>query len=47
MLDNMRISRRRLLTAMALSPLLLKMNTARAAAVDPHILWRWSGCRSS
>ncbi|MDU2881034.1 MAG: Fe(3+)-hydroxamate ABC transporter substrate-binding protein FhuD, partial [Enterobacter sp.] len=36
MLDNMRISRRRLLTAMALSPLLLKMNTARAAAVDPH-----------
>ena len=35
MLDNMRISRRRLLTAMALSPLLLKMNTARAAAIDP------------
>ena len=36
MLNNTRISRRRLLTAMALSPLLLKMNTARAAAVDPH-----------
>ncbi|KNC92411.1 Fe(3+)-hydroxamate ABC transporter substrate-binding protein FhuD [Trabulsiella odontotermitis] len=30
------ISRRRLLTAMALSPLLLKMNSARAASVDPH-----------
>lgn len=29
------ISRRRLLTAMALSPLLLKMGTARAAAIDP------------
>jgi iron complex transport system substrate-binding protein len=37
MLDNM-ISRRRLLTAMALSPLLLKMNTARAAAVDRSIV---------
>lgn len=32
----MLISRRRLLTAMALSPLLLKMNDARAALVDPH-----------
>nr|WP_318382908.1 Fe(3+)-hydroxamate ABC transporter substrate-binding protein FhuD [uncultured Enterobacter sp.] len=30
------ISRRRLLTAMALSPLLLKMGTARAASIDPH-----------
>ena len=30
------ISRRRLLTAMALSPLLLKMGTARAAAINPH-----------
>ena len=30
------MSRRRLLMAMALSPLLLKMNTARAAAIDPH-----------
>jgi iron complex transport system substrate-binding protein len=30
------ISRRRLLTAMALSPLLWQMNTARAAAVDPQ-----------
>nr|WP_318369494.1 Fe(3+)-hydroxamate ABC transporter substrate-binding protein FhuD [Enterobacter sp.] len=30
------ISRRRLLTAMALSPLLLNMGTARAARVDPH-----------
>jgi hypothetical protein len=41
------ISRRRLLTAMALSPLLLKMNTARAAASIRTVLWRWSGCRSS
>lgn len=30
------ISRRRLLTAMALSPLLWKMNPARAAAIDPQ-----------
>lgn len=30
------ISRRRLLTAMALSPLLWQMNTARAAAIDPN-----------
>ena len=30
------LSRRRLLTAMALSPLLWQMNTARAAAVDPQ-----------
>lgn len=30
------ISRRRLLTAMALSPLLWKMGTAHAATVDPH-----------
>lgn len=30
------ISRRRLLTAMALSPLLLKMGPARAAAINPH-----------
>jgi len=30
------ISRRRLLTAMALSPLLLKMGTAHAAAINPH-----------
>ncbi len=30
------ISRRRLLTAMALSPLLWKMNTAQAAAIDPQ-----------
>lgn len=30
------ISRRRLLTAMALSPLLWQMKSARAAAVDPH-----------
>ncbi|HHU7310777.1 TPA: Fe(3+)-hydroxamate ABC transporter substrate-binding protein FhuD, partial [Escherichia coli] len=29
------ISRRRLLTAMALSPLLWQMNTAHAAAIDP------------
>lgn len=36
MLDPTLISRRRLLTALALSPLLLKMNTARAAAIDPH-----------
>ena len=36
MLDNPCISRRRLLTAMALSPLLFNMTTARAAAVDPH-----------
>ena len=36
MLDPTLISRRRLLTAMALSPLLLKMGPARAAAVDPH-----------
>lgn len=35
MLDNMRISRRRLLTAMALTAA-VKMNMARAAAVDPH-----------
>ncbi|WP_421532202.1 Fe(3+)-hydroxamate ABC transporter substrate-binding protein FhuD [Lelliottia amnigena] len=35
MRDSM-ISRRRLLTAMALSPLLLKMGTARAAAINPH-----------
>ncbi|MFW0764251.1 Fe(3+)-hydroxamate ABC transporter substrate-binding protein FhuD [Trabulsiella odontotermitis] len=34
--SSMLISRRRLLTAMALSPLLLKMNDARAALVDPH-----------
>jgi iron complex transport system substrate-binding protein len=32
------ISRRRLLTAMALSPLLLKMNTARAAASTRSVL---------
>ncbi|MGU7800907.1 Fe(3+)-hydroxamate ABC transporter substrate-binding protein FhuD, partial [Escherichia coli] len=32
MLDPTLISRRRLLTAMALSPLLLKMGPARAAA---------------
>lgn len=37
MLNSTLLSRRRLLTAMALSPLLLKMNLARAAAaVDPH-----------
>lgn len=36
MLDSTFISRRRLLTAMALSPLLLKMGPARAAAIDPH-----------
>ncbi|UQC70025.1 MULTISPECIES: Fe(3+)-hydroxamate ABC transporter substrate-binding protein FhuD [Lelliottia] len=36
MLDPTLISRRRLLTALALSPLLLKMNTARAASIDPH-----------
>ena len=30
------ITRRRLLTAMALSPLLWQMKPARAAAVDPH-----------
>ena len=30
------ISRRRLVTAMALSPLLWQMGTARAATVDPH-----------
>ncbi|EON9162894.1 Fe(3+)-hydroxamate ABC transporter substrate-binding protein FhuD, partial [Escherichia coli] len=30
------ISRRRLLTAMALSPLLWQMNTAHAAAIDPN-----------
>lgn len=30
------ISRRRLLTAMALSPLLWQMNPARAASIDPH-----------
>ena len=36
MLDSISMSRRRLLMAMALSPLLLKMNTARAAAIDPH-----------
>lgn len=30
------LTRRRLLTAMALSPLLWRMNTARAAAVDPQ-----------
>lgn len=36
MLDLTFISRRRLLTAMALSPLLLKMGPARAAAIDPH-----------
>ena len=35
MRDSM-ISRRRLLTAMALSPLLLKMGTARAAAINLH-----------
>ena len=36
MLDNTFISRRRLLAAMALSPLLFKMTTALAAAIDPH-----------
>lgn len=36
MLDPTLISRRRLLTVLALSPLLLKMNTARAASIDPH-----------
>lgn len=36
MTDVNLFSRRRLLTAMALSPLLLKMGSARAAAVDPH-----------
>lgn len=36
MLDSTYISRRRLLTVMALSPLLLKMAPARAAAIDPH-----------
>ena len=36
MLESTFISRRRLLTAMALSPLLLKMGQARAAAIDPH-----------
>ena len=36
MLDSISMSRRRLLMAMALLPLLLKMNTARAAAIDPH-----------
>jgi hypothetical protein len=41
------ISRRRLLTAMALSPLLLKMNTARRPPSIRTALWRWSGCRSS
>ena len=30
------ISRRRLLTAMALSPLLWQMNTAHAAVIDPN-----------
>ncbi|WP_038155574.1 Fe(3+)-hydroxamate ABC transporter substrate-binding protein FhuD [Trabulsiella guamensis] len=34
--SSMLISRRRLLTAIALSPLLLKMKSARAATVDPH-----------
>ncbi len=29
----------------ALSPLLWQMNTAHAAAIDPNVLWRWSGCR--
>ena len=36
MLDSTLMSRRRLLTAMALSPLLLNMGKARAAAIDPH-----------
>lgn len=36
MLDSFSVSRRRLLTAMALSPLLLKTGNARAAAIDPH-----------
>ena len=35
-MPDLMISRRRLLTAMALSPLLWKMGTAHAAAVDPH-----------
>ncbi|HCA3359353.1 TPA: Fe(3+)-hydroxamate ABC transporter substrate-binding protein FhuD, partial [Salmonella enterica subsp. enterica serovar Typhi] len=30
------LTRRRLLTAMALSPLLWQMNTAQAAAIDPR-----------
>ncbi|WP_312626200.1 Fe(3+)-hydroxamate ABC transporter substrate-binding protein FhuD [Scandinavium sp.] len=34
--DSHLISRRRLLTAMALSPLLWQMKSAHAAAVDPH-----------
>lgn len=34
--DSISLSRRRLLMAMALSPLLAKMNTAQAAAIDPH-----------
>ena len=45
MLDNTFISRRRLLTAMALSPLLFNMTTARAAAVDPHRIVALGGCR--
>jgi len=34
--DSLSISRRRLLTAMALSPLLWQMKSAHAATVDPH-----------
>ena len=36
MIELHHITRRRLLTAMALSPLLWQMKTARAAGVVPH-----------
>lgn len=36
MIELHHITRRRLLTAMALSPLLWRMNTASAAAIDPQ-----------
>lgn len=36
MRDLYPLTRRRLLTAMALSPLLWQMNTAQAAAIDPR-----------
>lgn len=39
------ITRRRLLTAMALSPLLWQMRGARAAEVIRSVLSRLNGCR--
>lgn len=47
MLDPTLISRRRLLTAMALSPLLLKMGPAALPQSIRTASWRWSGCPSN